>query len=301
MNRAKILVIGRNGQLALALAERGARRGLEIVSAGRPELDLLDPAKVEKAVADSRADIVVNAAAYTAVDRAESEPEEAEALNARVPALLAAAAAKTGSRLIHVSTDYVFDGEKEAPYREEDPTAPVGIYGRTKLAGEEAVRSAGGEHGIVRTSWVYSPFGSNFVKTMLSAASARPQLRVVGDQIGNPTSALDLADGILAIVEAWRGPERGAGGTWHLAGTGSTSWAGFAREIFRISGALGGPWAEVISIETAEWPTPARRPANSRLDSGRFAAMFGYAAPEWPDSLASCVTRLLPSASAVAG
>lgn len=289
-----ILVLGREGQLARSLAERAADGGLALSFVGRPEADLADPESLRRAVRAKGADVIVNAAAYTAVDQAEDEPERAHALNVAGPRALAEAARERGARLIHVSTDYVFDGSGETPWRESDPTGPRSVYGRTKLEGEEAVRTALPDHAIIRTAWVYSPFGRNFVKTMLAAAEARAQLRVVGDQIGNPTSALDLADGILAIIASWRDqPGRGLGRTYHLAGTGSTSWAGFAREIFSLSRARGGPSAEVEAIPTAEWPAKAPRPLNSRLDSTLFAEMFGYRVPHWRDSLAIVVERLL--------
>lgn len=289
-----ILVVGRNGQLALSLAERAAERGMTLAFAARPEVDLARPDTLRRAVADRGARIVVNAAAHTAVDQAEDEPEAAHALNAVAPRILAEAARDTGARLIHVSTDYVFDGSGERPWKETDPTGPRSVYGRTKLAGEDAVRAVLAEHAIVRTAWVYSPFGRNFVKTMLALAESRDSLTVVGDQFGNPTSALDLADGILSIVAAWaREPERGVGATYHLAGTGSTSWADFARAVFEISRERGGPSAEVTAIATADWPAKAPRPLNSRLDSTLFAGTFGYRAPPWRESLDRVVGRLL--------
>jgi dTDP-4-dehydrorhamnose reductase len=289
-----VLVIGRSGQLALSLAERGRLAGEALVFAGRPELDLRDPESLRRAVAASGAGTVINAAAYTAVDRAEEEPDAAQAINGDAPGVLAAAVRAAGARLIHVSTDYVFDGSGDRPWREEDRTGPAGAYGRSKLDGERQVREALAEHAIIRTAWVYSPFGTNFVKTMLSLARTRPRLDVVDDQIGNPTSALDLADGLLAILAAWRRePGRGVGATYHLAGTGATSWAGFAREIFALSHARGGPSAEVDGITSAQWPAKAPRPLNSRLDSDRFDATFGYRAPAWQDSLAPVVDRIL--------
>lgn len=288
------LVIGRSGQLALSLAERAKAEGRPLVLVGRPDVDLEDPDSLRHALLSSGAGIVINAAAYTAVDQAEDEPDRAWAQNAEAPRILAEAARDVGALLIHVSTDYVFDGSGEVPRRESDPTGPAGVYGRTKLAGEEAIRAILPGHAIVRTAWVYSPFGRNFVKTMLDLARTRPGLRVVGDQVGNPTSALDLAEGLLAMVSAWeREPDRGAGATYHLAGTGSASWAEFAREIFALSAALGGPSASVEAIATADWPAKAPRPLNSRLDSSLFAETFGYCAPDWRESLALVVERLL--------
>jgi dTDP-4-dehydrorhamnose reductase len=290
-----VLVLGREGQLARSLAERGPQHGVQLRFVGRPEVDLADPDSLRRAVRESGAQVIVNAAAHTAVDQAEDEPDIAFALNVSGPRALAEAAREAGARLVHVSTDYVFDGSGERPWREADPTGPRSVYGRTKLEGEAAVRAAlPQDHVILRTAWVYSPFGRNFVKTMLAAAHTRPVLRVVDDQVGNPTSALDIADGILAMIAAWRAETgRGLGATYHLAGTGAVSWAGFAREIFALSGAGGGPVAEVEAIGTADYPAKAPRPLNSRLDSTRFAGTFRYRAPPWQDSLAAVVARLL--------
>jgi dTDP-4-dehydrorhamnose reductase len=288
------LVIGRSGQLALSLAERAKAEARPMVFVGRPEIDLEKPDSLRHSVISSGAGIVINAAAYTAVDQAEDEPDRAWAQNVEGPRILAEVARDVGARLIHVSTDYVFDGSGEEPRREVDPTGPAGAYGRTKLAGEEAIRAVLPGHAIVRTAWVYSPFGRNFVKTMLDLAKTRPGLSVVGDQVGNPTSALDLADGLLALVRAWeREPDLGVGATYHLAGTGSTSWAEFAREIFALSAERGGPSAQVQAIATADWPAKAPRPLNSRLDSSLFEQTFGYRAPPWRESLALVVDRLL--------
>lgn len=287
----KILVVGTKGQLALSLQERAA---LPIRFVGRPELDLLDATSIERAVSRHTPDVIVNAAAYTAVDQAEAEPELAERINAEAPAVLARSARAVGARLIHISTDYVFDGTGTEPYREEAPTAPQGVYGRTKLAGEEAVRAELAEHAIVRTAWVYSPFGRNFVKTMLGLAEARDQVQVVADQFGNPTSALDLADGLLAMVGAWRNEgSLGLGQTFHLVGSGSTNWAGFAREVFTLSAERGGATAEVVPIATVDWPAKAPRPLNSRLDSSKFREVFSYSPPMWQVSLSIVVDRLI--------
>jgi len=265
-----------------------------MIFVGRPEVDLEHPDSLRHAVISSGAGIVINAAAYTAVDQAEDEPDRAWAQNAEGVRVLAETARDVGARLIHVSTDYVFDGSGDTSRREDDSTGPAGVYGRTKLAGEEAVRAILPGHAIVRTAWVYSPFGRNFVKTMLELGRTRPGLSVVGDQVGNPTSALDLADGLLALVRTWeREPDLGAGATYHLAGTGSASWAEFAREIFALSAERGGPSAEVEAIATADWPARAPRPLNSRLDSSLFAETFGYRAPPWRESLALVVERLL--------
>lgn len=291
----RILVTGEAGQVARSLAERGARRdGVELIFARRPDFDLGDEQSIRRTVEAARPDVVINAAAFTAVDQAEDEPEAAERLNARAPGILAAAAQAVGARMIHISTDYVFDGTNDMPYSEDMPTNPLGVYGRTKLAGEEAVRAECADHLIVRTAWVYSPFGRNFVKTMLGLAETRDTLSVVDDQVGNPTCALDLADGLIAVVEAWRsGGARGLGAVVHLAGTGATSWAGVAEHVLAESRRLGGPSANVVGIASEKWPTRAKRPANSRLDSTRFKSLFGYSAPPWPRSASAIVARLV--------
>lgn len=297
-----VLVLGRTGQLARSLAERAPFHGLALAFTGRPEADLAVPDSLRNAVARHRPDVIVNAAAYTSVDAAEDDPEAARRANAVGPAVLAEAARGAGSRLIHLSTDYVFDGSGDSPWREEDSPDPQSVYGRTKLEGEQAVRDLCPDHAIVRTAWVYSPFGSNFVPTMLSLAASRPALRVVGDQTGNPTCALDLADGLLAMIGAWRSaPRLGLGATYHLAGAGATDWARFATAIFAISKAKGGPSAAVEAIASSEWAARAPRPRNSRLDSRRFEAVFGYRAPAWTESLPPVVARLLDSTPPVRG
>lgn len=299
---SSVLVIGRTGQLALSLAERAAAIGRPLAFAGRDEADLERPDTLRRCIGESGARIVVNAAAYTAVDQAEDEPERAEAVNGVAPAIMAEAARAAGASLIHVSTDYVFDGSGDRPWVESDRPTPLSVYGRTKLHGEQAIRDILPAHAIVRTAWVYSPFGRNFVRTMLAAAETRPELRIVGDQVGNPSCALDLADGLLALIAAWEEePGKGAGGTYHLAGQGSTNWADFAREIFAISAARGGPAAGVTAIASSDWPAKAQRPHNSRLDSGLFARTFGYRAPDWRESLKRVVERLVPERAGAAG
>jgi dTDP-4-dehydrorhamnose reductase len=268
-----VLVIGRAGQLALSLAERAAARNLVLSFAGREAADLERPDSLRRCIGESGASIVINAAAHTAVDQAEDEPEPAEAVNATAPRVMAEAARAAGARLVHMSTDYVFGGQGDRPWTEEDQPAPLGVYGRTKWRGEEAVREMLPDHVIVRTAWLYSPFGRNFVKTMLAAAESRDELRVVGDQVGNPSSALDVAEGLLTMISGWdREPGKGLGATYHLTGQGAASWADFAREIFSISVERGGPSAKVRAIPSSEWPAKAPRPANSRLDSARFGA-----------------------------
>jgi dTDP-4-dehydrorhamnose reductase len=287
----RILVTGREGQVARSIAERLGERH-ELIFAGRPGFDLTDRESVVRAVAEATPEMVVSAAAYTAVDRAETEPDLAMAVNAEGPRFLAEACARAGIAIVHLSTDYVFDGSGDRPWREDDPTGPVNVYGRTKLAGEQAIREAGGQYAILRTSWVYSPFGTNFVKTMLRLARDRDTLNVVDDQIGCPTSAIDIADGIGAVARCWEEGE-GPCGTYHLGGSEAMSWADFARATFAQSMALGGPHAQVTGIATEQYPTPARRPLNSRIDSRAFADDFGFAMPDWRDSLQEVVSRLV--------
>ncbi|MEP9357633.1 dTDP-4-dehydrorhamnose reductase [Sphingomonas sp. KR3-1] len=289
----RILVTGREGQVARSLAERAV--GHEVVFAGRPELDLTDAASIEQTVARVQPALVVSAAAYTAVDKAEDEPELAMLANGEGPGVLARAAAAIGAPVIHLSTDYVFDGSLERPWREDDPTSPLGVYGASKLAGELAVAAAGAPYAILRTAWVYSPFGANFVKTMLRLAVDRDTLNIVADQHGCPTSALDIADAVLGVAQAWRGGDLlGRDRVYHFAGTGETDWAGFARAIFAESAKRGGPSAEVRGIPASDYPTRATRPANSRLDCTRFAETFGMCVPQWRHSLAQTMDRLLP-------
>ena len=256
---------------------QGNFQEITVIAVGRPQLDLENIATILPAIAEARPDLIVNAAAYTAVDKAETEPQRAFAINRDGAAAVAAAARALGVPLIHLSTDYVFSGDKATAYVESDETGPLGVYGKSKLAGELAVRTANPDALILRTSWVYSPFGSNFVKTMLRLAGERPELRVVDDQVGNPTSALDLAEAILRIVPRIND---GAGATFHVAGSGSTSWCGLAKQVFETSRLMGGPTAEVVPISTSEYPTPAQRPANSRLDPSAFRGSIWYRASE---------------------
>lgn len=285
----RILVLGRSGQVAQSLLERAAGLpGIELTALGRPELDLADAGAVADAIAAFRPDLVVNAAAYTAVDKAETDADAAFAVNCEGPAAAAAATARMGAPFIHLSTDYVYPGDKATAYVEEDATGPLGVYGRSKLAGELRVREAHPSALILRTSWVYSPFGANFVKTMLRVGAQQPELRVVDDQTGNPTSALELASAILRIA-----PGLAEGGTYHLCGSGSVTWCGFARQIFAISRANGGPAPEVKAIATRDYPTPAKRPVNSQLSTDAFARRFGFRLGAWQAELEPVVKRLL--------
>lgn len=284
-----ILVFGREGQLARALAE--VLGGAEVTFASRKDVDLAIPGAGEAAIARSGCDLVINAAAYTAVDQAEGEAEANFRLNAEAPSELARAAAAAGASIVHVSTDYVFDGTKPGPYREDDPTAPLGAYGRAKLAGEEAVAEANPRHLILRTAWVVSPWGRNFVRTMIDAAASRDELRVLADQRGSPTSALDLALGIAAAITTL-GTDDARWGTYHLAGSGTASWHDLAVATMAEAAANGLRSVPVHRITTADWPTPAPRPANSVLDSARFAQAFGFAMPDWRASLRPIVERI---------
>lgn len=293
----KILVAGSQGQLARALAEQAkAHAGFDVVALGRPQLDLADAAGIARAIAAERPQLVVNAAAYTAVDKAESEQQVAFAVNRDGAGALAAAARAHGCPIIQVSTDYVFDGAKPSPYIETDATGPTGVYGRSKLAGEAAVAAANAQHLILRTSWVHAPYGQNFLRTMLRLAAERPELRVVADQIGNPTYAPHLADAILALAGRLAdGRQPHAWGIYHAAGTGETSWHGFAAAIVRAGARFGVPQVPVVPIVTTDYPTPARRPANSRLDCGKLERAFGVRLPSWQQGVEDCITRLLGS------
>jgi dTDP-4-dehydrorhamnose reductase len=289
----RLLVTGTNGQVARALVDRaGKLPAIAVVAVGRPQLDLENTATILPAIAEARPDVIVNAAAYTAVDKAETEPQLAFSINREGAAAVAAAARGLGVPLIHLSTDYVFSGSKTTAYVEDDETGPLGVYGKSKLAGELAVRTASAEALILRTSWVYSPFGSNFVKTMLRLAGERPQLRVVDDQVGTPTSALDLAEAILRIAPRVR-EKAGAGATFHVAGSGSTSWCGLAKQVFETSRLMGGPTADVVPISTPEYPTPARRPANSSLDTSAFHICFGHSLRDWRAGVEDTVGRII--------
>jgi len=286
----RILVTGRHGQLAQSLAERG---GNNVQLLGRPTLDLALPGSARSAILAVRPDLIVNAAAFTAVDLAESEEPAAQRINAGAAGEVAAGARELGVPLIHVSTDYVFDGQASAPYAETSATNPINTYGRTKLAGEEAVRAANPDHLTLRTSWLVSPFGRNFVRTMVDLGQQRDTLSVVADQYGNPTSALDFADAILTVAHRWGEGERtGMGQTYHLAGTGIASWFDLAIAVQDELARLGRKSATVTPIRTADWPTPAARPAFSALDSTHFTRDFDLVMPDWRASLAPIVALL---------
>lgn len=291
----RIYVIGADGQVARSLREAAARSpSITYGFSVRDEIDLLKPASINRAFDAFRPDVVINPAAYTAVDKAETEQEQAFAINRDGAGYAAAAAAAVGAPIVHLSTDYVFDGRKHEPYVETDPVGPQGIYGRSKLEGEYAVAAANPHHVILRTAWVYAPFGGNFVRTMLRLAGERDRLRVVDDQVGCPTYAPDIADAALAIARQIGGSgwKREHAGVTHLAGPDAISWCGFAREIIAQSAAMG--WRSVLvdPIATSDYPTPAARPANSRLSTERLASLFGVRLPPMKMSLANCLERL---------
>lgn len=287
-----ILLTGRNGQVGWELQRTLLPLG-RIEAVDQQELDLADPAAIRRMLDALRPDVIVNPAAYTAVDKAESEPGLAHAVNAEAPALLAQWAARQGALMIHYSTDYVFDGAKPAPYVETDPAGPLGVYGRSKRAGEEAVLASGADHLIFRTSWVYGARGANFLRTMLRLAAEREELRVVNDQIGAPTWARFLAEATaLALRQALAERRHGRfeSGLFHLACAGETSWHGFASAI--VEGRQGLRVKAVTPITTAEYPLPAPRPANSRLNTDAFRARFGLALPGWRDCLQLCLEEI---------
>jgi dTDP-4-dehydrorhamnose reductase len=287
-----IVIFGAAGQLGREIVELAKRSGEDVVGCSRAQVDITDRAAVSGVLARLVPRLVVNAAAYTAVDRAESDPDGAFAGNAVGAQVLAMAAADAGIPIVHISTDYVFDGAKADAYLEDDPVAPLGVYGRTKAEGEARVRAAASRHVIVRTAWVYSVHGTNFLKTILRLAAEHEELRVVADQRGCPTATRDLAEAVLAVdrrigkgAEPW--------GTFHFAGTGATSWHGFACEIVDAAAPITGKRPKVTAIGSADYPTAARRPANSELDSSRFAAVFGYAAAPWRTRTRDVVRQLL--------
>ncbi len=290
----KILVIGSRGQLGTEACGYAAARGHEVVPLDLPEMDISRAEDAESAVGDSDPTLVVNTAAYTDVDRAESEPAKAFAVNRDGPGHLAAACARRGIPLIHVSTDYVFDGNRRSPYRESDPVCPLGVYGLSKAEGEREVRKHLEQHIILRTAWLYGAAGRNFVKTMLRLGKEREILRVVCDQYGSPTSAPALAEAILSISDFISRGENIRWGTYHCAGTGEPiTWHGFAEAVFELAGGRANLRVrQVVPIPTSEYPTPARRPAYSTLDCSRITESFGIVLPPWKESLDKVVGEL---------
>jgi dTDP-4-dehydrorhamnose reductase len=291
----RIAVTGRGGQLASAMLEKAtAMPDVSLMAFVRAAVDLGHPDSVLPAIRRVNPDIIVNAAAYTAVDQAESEPDVAMAVNGAGAGAVAVAARVLGIPVVQISTDYVFDGTNLLPYREDDNVNPVSAYGRSKLEGERAVAAANPDHVILRTAWVYAAEGKNFLRTMLRLAETRPEIGVVADQYGAPGYAPDLANAVLAVCRnLLANPQNDdMRGIFHMAGAGEATWADFAEAIFTGSAARGGPTAGVTRITTAEYPTPARRPANSRLDCSKLLAVHGIALPEWRESLDHCLDRV---------
>ena len=289
---ARILVFGRTGQVATALLARLPLDGHEVEAVGRACVDMSDPVAARAIVLDRAPDVVVNAAGYTAVDRAEGDEAAARALNVTGPLTAAAAAAELGAPFIHFSTDYVFDGSKGDPYVEDDPPRPLGIYGQTKLAGELAVAGANPQHVILRTAWVCSPGGTNFLRTMLRLAGERAEVSVVDDQKGRPTFARDLAEAVATIIQTRDRLAAEAYGVFHVVSQGETTWCGFAQAIMEGSAARGGPASRVRPITTAEFPTLARRPADSRLATDKLETIYGACLPDWRDALETCLDEI---------
>jgi dTDP-4-dehydrorhamnose reductase len=284
----KILITGGQGQVAQELQRALAGLGEQVVL-GREQLDFSQPQTVAETVRAIAPDLIINAAAYTAVDQAESEPALAFAINATSPGMLAQIAADLSVPLIHYSTDYVFDGEKASPYDEQDLTLPLGVYGSSKLAGEQAIRAIGGQHLILRTSWVYSTHGRNFLLTMQKLLQERDELKVVDDQIGAPTWAGTIARSTRQLIERWRDGQPGAWGTYHLTASGETSWFGFAQAIGRALIEQDKRCAELWPIPSSDYPTPAARPLNSRLDCSLLEHEWGVRQPHWHDALLECL------------
>lgn len=283
----RLLVFGHSGQVATELRRQAAARAIALTALPRAEADLADPQACAARIAEADADVILNAAAYTAVDRAEDEEPLATTVNGAAPGAMARAAAARALPFLHVSTDYVFDGTRPTPWPEDAPTAPLGAYGRSKLAGEQAVAAAGGPHVILRTAWVFSAHGSNFVKTMLRLSETRDTVSVVDDQYGGPTPAAAIASALLTIAEAFCSG-RGQSGVFHLCGTPRTTWAEFARETLSRAGRD----TTVQSIPTTDYPTPAARPMNSALDCHKIHQIYGVPQPDWRAGLDAVLHEL---------
>ncbi|MGY3083045.1 dTDP-4-dehydrorhamnose reductase [Pseudomonas fragi] len=286
----KILISGKTGQVAVELQKHLAGLG-ELIVLGRDVLDLNQPDQIRAQVRAHKPDLLIIAAAHTAVDQAENEPELAFAINAIAPGVFAEEAAALGIPLIHYSTDYVFDGRKPAPYTEDDATNPLGVYGKSKLAGELAIAASGAQHLILRTSWVYSTHGKNFLLTMQRLLQERSELRVVADQIGAPTWAGTIAQSTRALIERWQSGDAAAWGTYHLTASGETSWFGFTQAIAGHLTAQGKACATLEPIPASAYPTPAARPQNSRLDCSKLAREWGVTQPDWEAALSACLAE----------
>lgn len=289
-----ILVIGRSGQLASELALAAPANALR--ACGRDTLDLTALEALPDRLRELAPDAIINAAAYTAVDKAESEPDAAMLLNRDGPGVLASVCADLQIPLVHISSDYVFDGANASPYVEADPTSPTSVYGHSKLEGEQRILAAGGRAAILRTSWVYSAFGANFLKTMLRVAATRDEISVVDDQIGRPTWARDLAEACLEVTRRLGNGDDSATGVFHYSGAGDATWADFACHIFETAKRLGYPTAAVSRITSAEYPTPVKRPANSRLDTTKFENVFNLKPRDWREACELCMKQLPPPA-----
>jgi dTDP-4-dehydrorhamnose reductase len=292
----RLLLLGGTGQIGEELRALAIPSDVEIVAPSHAALDLEDAQAIARAVAAEPWSTVINAAGYTEVDRAESEAAAAFAVNAEAPTRLAAETGRRGIPLVHISTDYVFDGRKGTPYVESDAAAPLNVYGRSKLAGERGVSAANPRHMILRTSWVYSPYRKNFIKTVLRFAAERNRLEVVADQRGCPTAARDLAKACLHLaMECAAAPERASYGTYHFAGAGEASWFEFAKEIVSAAAGRLGKAPQIVPIPTSEHPTPAARAADTRLDCTAFIRAFGIRPRSWRQALADTIDRLLPN------
>jgi dTDP-4-dehydrorhamnose reductase len=284
----KILITGQHGQVSQALQTQLQGLG-ELIVLGREQLDLADAERIRQQVRVHRPGLIINAAAHTAVDQAENEADLAFAINATAPGVLAEEAKTLGSPLIHYSTDYVFDGSKPGPYTEADTPNPLGVYGQSKLAGEQAIAAVGGQYLILRTSWVYSNHGKNFLLTMQRLLQEKPHLRIVADQIGAPTWAVTIAASTRALIERWQADKAGEWGIYHLTAKGETSWFGFAQAIGEHLRASGRACAELEAIPSSAYPTPARRPLNSRLDCSHLRQQWHVSQPLWQDALRECL------------
>jgi len=296
----RIAVTGVHGQVVSALRERASSLGVNVIAIGRPILDLATTGSMLATLAALQPDAIVNAAGYTAVDRAEHELELACQINTVGAGEVASVARMLDIPLVHLSTDYVFSGEKLTPYVESDPISPLNSYGLTKAGGEKAIADQTPNHAILRISWIYSPFGENFVRTILRAAKNRDTIDIVADQHGSPTSAFDVADGIVAVVNnlVSRPSDNTLRGLFHMAAAGETTWAGFGEAVFAASKEVGGPFAMVHPIVSKDYPTAAQRPANSRLDCAKIAKVHDIRLPDWRTSVKFCVERIVKTETA---
>lgn len=294
MSQRKFLLLGANGQVGTELRRSFADAG-EIIACSRQEADFSQPEMLRALVRAVRPDVILNAAAYTAVDRAESEPDLAMLINATAPHVLVEEGATLGALLVHYSTDYVFDGTKKVPWVEDDTPNPLNVYGKSKLAGEQAIQEAGGNYLIFRTSWVYGPHGHNFLRTMLRLGKEKPQLRIVDDQFGAPTSSTEIANATRAVLDRLlaESSQQNFSGVYHMTCSGQTSWCGFAQAIFaQLSGFSHSHWPEVIGIPSSEYPTPAQRPRNSVLSNTKLHEAFGIRLSFWQNALSEAVQSL---------